>query len=149
MLIDTAGNGDTNAVWTADKIYDELALKADLTGANFTGALTGELETATDADAHTLTSAEYHGGTVLATGAAIYTLPSAAAGLSGCVEAGYGVTAVIQLLPASGDYIVHQGVRLTSTATALASGGDAGDRICYRAYDTTDWYVTTYGSWAQ
>lgn len=159
-LVDDDGtNGDTDKVWSADKSYDQLALKAPLASPTFTGTVgaatitatgnvTGLLETATDADAHTLTSAEYHGGTVLATGAGIYTLPTAAAGLSGCVEAGYGVTAIIQLLPGTGDYIVHQGARGTA-ATSIKSGADAGDRICYRAYNATDWYVTTYGTWAE
>lgn len=113
-----------------------------------TGTISGKLVTATDADAHTLTSAEYHGGTVLATGAAIYTLPTAAAGYSGCVEAGQGVTAIIQLLPASGDYVVLNGVRGTA-ATSLKSGGAAGDRICYRTYNADDWYVSVKGTWAE
>ena len=115
---------------------------------NFNVPVSAPIPTATDADAHTLTSAEYHGGSVLATGAGVYTLPAAAAGLSGCVEAGQGVTAIIQLLPASGDYIVLEGARGTA-ATSLKSGGDAGDKICYTAYNADDWYVSTFGTWAE
>ncbi len=32
LIDDTAGNGDTNTVWSADKIYDELATKEDSLG---------------------------------------------------------------------------------------------------------------------
>jgi len=118
------------------------------TSGTFSGALTGLLENSTDADAHILTSAEYHGGTVLATGAGIYTLPTASAGRSGCVETGQGVTAIIQLLPVTGDFIVHEGARGTA-ATSIKSGGSAGDRICYRTYNGDDWYVSTFGTWAE
>jgi len=113
-----------------------------------TGVITGKIETATDSNAHTLLSDEYHGGSVLATGAGIYSLPTAAAGYSGCVEAGYGVTAILQLLPASGDYIVHEGERGT-IATSIKSTGEAGDMICYRAYNDTDWYVSVFGTWEE
>ena len=44
---------------------------------NFNVPVSAPIPTATDADAHTLTSAEYHGGSVLATGAGVYTLPAA------------------------------------------------------------------------
>lgn len=141
---------DSNDIGTTVHAEDDGAFTGAVSGTagTFSGNLTGLLETATDADAHTLTSAEYHGGTVLATGAGIYTLPTAAAGLSGCVEAGQGVTAIIQLLPASGDYIVHEGARGTA-ATSIKSDGSAGDRICYRTYNADDWYVSTFGTWAE
>jgi len=110
--------------------------------------ITAKIYTSTDADAHTLTYDEYHGGTVVATGAGIYTLPSASAGLSGCIETGQGVTAIIQLLPASGDYISYRGSRGT-VATSIKSGGALGDRVCYYTVDSDDWYISTYGAWAE
>jgi len=110
--------------------------------------ISAPITTATDADAHTLTWEEYHGGSVLATGAGVYTLPAAADGLTGCVEAGQGVAAIIQLLPASGDYIVYEGARGTA-ATSLKSSGATGDKICYTAYNADDWYVSTFGTWAE
>lgn len=117
------------------------------------GSVAGLLVTATDSDDHVLTSDECHGGTVLATGAGTYTLVAAAAGLSGCVEAGQGVTEILTLRPASGDYIVNNGVRGTVSDGAgdgdFSSDGSAGDRICFRAYDSDDWYVTTHGTWIE
>ena len=37
---DSAGNGDTTEVWSADKVFDELALKAPLANGTHTGATT-------------------------------------------------------------------------------------------------------------
>ena len=146
-LLDSSFIGSVVQAWDAD--LDSWALISPSTGSiNTTGNISGAIVTDTDADAHTLTEAEYHGGSVLATGAGVYTLPTAAAGRHGCVETGQGITAIIQLLPASGDFIVHEGSRGT-VATAIASDGSAGDRICYRAYNTDDWYVSTFGTWAE
>lgn len=110
--------------------------------------ITGRLWTTTNSGAQALSVANYHGGSVLATAAAQYTLPSAEDGFNGCIQAGQGVTAIIQLIPAAGDFIVQSGVRGTA-ATALKSSGAAGDRICYIANDADDWYITTIGTWAE
>jgi hypothetical protein len=75
-------------------------------------------------------------------------LPPAEDGFSGCIQSGSAVTAVIQLLPAAGDYIVIDGEQGT-VATAIVSDGSLGDRICYIANGTQDWYVITKGNWAE
>ena len=136
----TIGSGTPNSI-------------AGTTG-TFSGVLVGALSVDTDADAHTLTSDEYHGGTVVATGAAVYTLPAAAAdsGYSGCVENGQGVTSILELLPASGDFIVNKGTRGDAATSIKSPTGVAGSRICYWSYDADDWYVifsSATGTWAQ
>lgn len=113
-----------------------------------TGVIAGKIVTGTSAVNLELTEPQYHGGTVLVTAASIYALPTAEAGLSGCVRAGQGVTVIIQLLPASGDYIVDRGVRGT-VGTSIKSSGALGDKICYTAYDANDWYIDTVGTWAE
>jgi hypothetical protein len=81
--------------------------------------------------------------------AEVLTLTTAAAGMSGCLMNGQGVTAAISLVPASGDYLVLDGVRGT-VATQIDSSGAAGDKICWVAYDATDVYITSYtGSWSE
>lgn len=145
-------NTTPSTLIAAAAIHGDIARDTELTAGTAdwatTGTITGKIETATDADAHTFTNDEYHGGFVVATGAGTYTLPTAVAGYSGCVAAGQGVTAVIGLLPATGDYLVEDGVRGTA-ATELESGGDAGDKICFVAANDTDWYVTVVGTWAE
>lgn len=46
---DTKGNGDTTFVWSADKVFDQLALKAPLASPTFTGHPTVEGVTSTGA----------------------------------------------------------------------------------------------------
>jgi hypothetical protein len=157
----TWGNGTinvTNAAVDVDGAFTATSVASDAavsgTTGTFSGVLVGALSVDTDADAHTLTSDEYHGGTVVATGAAVYTLPAAAAdsGYSGCVENGQGVTSILQLLPADGDYIVFKGARGTAATSIKSPTGIAGSRICYWSYDADDWYVITSsatGAWAE
>jgi len=124
-----------------------VALTSNLTAGALnwytTGTITGKISATTASGNRSLATAEYNGGTVVCTATAILTLPTAAAGLSGCVEAGQGVTAAIGLTSAANDYIVYMGARSPTTADTLTSPSTAGDRICYRAYDDVDWYVTT------
>ena len=127
----------------------EVALKASLTGAAFTGAVTALASTATYATAHTLSTTEASGQFTLATAAVVLTLPTAVAGYSGCFAAGQGVTAIIQLTPGTGDYLVVDGARGTA-ATAYASSGTAGDKICFIAANADDWYITSeVGTWSE
>lgn len=155
LLFNTADNflndaeTDTDHVLSASKIISLDALKASLTGANFTGAVTAPVNTLTKAAGYTLTSTEASGSLTIATAAMTLTLPTAVAGYSGCLMAGQGVTAIIQLAPATGDYLVTSGVRGTA-ATARASGGAAGDKICFVAANADDWYITSEdGTWAE
>lgn len=77
------------------------------------------------------------------------TLETAAAGHSGCLENGQGVTAALTLTPATGDYLVVEGVRGTA-ATAYTSTGAAGDKICWVMRNADDVTITaTVGTWSE
>jgi hypothetical protein len=77
------------------------------------------------------------------------TLTAGAAGDHGCLSNGQGVTAIISVTPPAGDYLVVDGVRGTA-ATALASSGAAGDKICWVRIDADDIEVTSSnGTWAE
>jgi hypothetical protein len=104
----------------------------------------------TKGSAYTLTAADARANTtVVATAAMLLTLPTAVSGYKVTLLAGQGVTAIIQVQPASADYIVVAGVRKTA-ATALKSGGAAGDRITLTAVSTTDWIASeVVGTWAE
>jgi hypothetical protein len=77
------------------------------------------------------------------------TLTAGSAGDCGCLSNGQGVTAAISLIPPAGDYLVQDGVRGTA-ATALASSGASGDKICWLRVDADDIEITSYhGTWAE
>ena len=72
-----------------------------------------------------------------------------AEGYSFCFLSGQGSTAIISVTPATGDYLVVDGVRGTA-ATNYASAGAAGDKICMFAANADDWYVTSeVGTWSE
>jgi len=203
LINDSAGDGDTNAVWSANKLFDEFALKstiadptftgeigigsvnvsetelgilegatlttteinyvdgvtsaiqtqlgdkAALAGAAFTGTVSGHVGVISKSSAHALSTTEAGGYLTIGTAAMVLTLPTAVAGYSGCFLAGQGVTAIIQLTPGASDYLVVDGARGT-VATAYASDGSAGDKICFIAADDTDWYITSeVGTWSE
>jgi len=128
--------------------YDADTVKAD-TATDHTGVLTATTNTLSYATDTTLTATNARGSFILATAAMTLTLPDAVAGYSGCFTAGQGVAAIIQLAPATGDYLVIDGVRGTA-ATARASGGAAGDKICFIAANADDWYITSeVGTWSE
>ena len=143
--IDTVHLADD--VVTMDKIDDDGAFTS-LTGAwHTTGVLQGKVNTLSYSANTTLSAANADGSFIIATAAMTLTLPTAASGYSLCMYSGQGSTAIIQIAPASGDYIVVDGVRGTA-ATALASSGAAGDSICVISSGTDDWYVTSkVGTW--
>lgn len=91
---------------------------------------------------------ETRGTKFICSAAAAGTLPAIAAGMHGSIEAGQGVTAIIQLIPPAATYIVVDGVRGT-VATALASAGGAGDRIEWWAVSATDIHIRTIGTWGE
>jgi hypothetical protein len=96
-----------------------------------------------------LTTEEALNFKVTMTAAGKVSLPTAVAGDAGCVTAGQGVTQVIGVQPASGDYIVYHGVRQTA-ATEYKSGGALGDGLCFIAVNDSDWEITgAYGTWAE
>lgn len=118
-------------------------------GWDFQGAVTANIETLSFSSNTTLTTENVRGTYIVSTAAATFTLPAAAAGYSACILAGQGVTATIGITPAAGDYIVVDGARGT-IATELSSGGAAGDKICFFAANSDDWYVTArVGTWAE
>jgi hypothetical protein len=78
-----------------------------------------------------------------------FTLPSAVAGMSACFTQGQGVSGAITVQPASGDYLVIDGVRGT-VATNYNSTGAGEDRLCVIAQNATDWIVTSKsGTWSE
>jgi hypothetical protein len=117
-----------------------------------TGEVQAIINVLTKGSAYTLgtdEATEVGGSLVIGTAAMVLTLPSAAAGYSGCFIAGQGVAAIIQLAPASGDYLVVDGSRGT-VATAYASAGGLGDKICFIAANADDWYITSeVGTWSE
>jgi len=91
----------------------------------------------------------YFTNTDAAADGAAYTMETAVAGMHFCVENGQGVTEVLSVTPAAGDYLVKNGVRGTA-ATARTSSGAAGDKICVFCQDATDCKITTeVGTWAE
>jgi len=93
-------------------------------------------------------ASETRGSKIYATAPMILTI-TAAEGDSGCFENEQGDTSVIQLKPAAGDYLVSQGIRGT-IATAYASSGALGDKICWTCRDATDCYIESeVGTWAE
>jgi len=91
----------------------------------------------------------YFTNTDAAADGAAYTMESAVAGMHFCLENGVGVTEVLSVTPAAGDYLVKNGVRGTA-ATARASSGAAGDKICVFCQDATDCKITgEVGTWAE
>lgn len=139
-----------NGKQAADADLTEWALISPTSGNIYTtGTIQGAVKTYTKASSGTLTAQEVSGGFVVATAGGTQTLPTAVAGYSVCLYAGQGVTAAIGIQPATGDYLVVDGVR-GAAATARASSGAAGDRICVIAADNTDWYVIAEaGTWAE
>jgi hypothetical protein len=78
-----------------------------------------------------------------------FTLPSAAAGMSACFVQSQGAAGAITVQPATGDYLVVDGVRGT-VATDYTSSGAGADKLCVIAADATDWIVTSEtGTWAE
>jgi len=91
----------------------------------------------------------YFTNTDAAADGAAYTMESAVAGMHFCLENGQGVTEALSVTPAAGDYLVKNGVRGTA-ATARASSGAAGDKICIFCQDATDCKITAeVGTWAE
>jgi hypothetical protein len=78
-----------------------------------------------------------------------FTLPSAVAGMSACFVQSQGAAGAITVQPATGDYLVVDGVRGTA-ATDYTSSGAGADKLCVIAADATDWIVTSEtGTWAE
>ena len=66
QIDDTKGNGDTTYVWSADKVYDELVLKANLNSPTFTGTVSGITATMVGLGNVTNNAQYYAGGTDVA-----------------------------------------------------------------------------------
>jgi hypothetical protein len=78
-----------------------------------------------------------------------FTLGTAVAGKSACIYQDNGVSGAITIQPASGDYLIVDGVRGT-IATDYSSAGGATDRICVVAISADDWIVTSEtGTWSE
>jgi hypothetical protein len=79
-----------------------------------------------------------------------FTLPSAVAGMSACFVQAQGVSGAITVQPATGDYLVVDGVQQANPATDYTSTGDGADKLCIVAIDATNWIVTSEtGTWAE
>ena len=86
-----------------------------------------------------------------------YTLPATATGLQYCVAnsgtTGVVNTGVLTVYPASGSYVILNGVVNTiggGGTHGVASGGAAGDSACFVAVDATHWQVWVgKGTWAE
>jgi len=81
----------------------------------------------------------------------VFTLPSAAAGMSVCVRNLQGVAQILRLDAGSGDYIVKStGARTSASGEYYGATADAKNQVCVVAYDATDWYVTSeVGTWTE
>lgn len=102
IIDDTAGNGDTDKVWSADKSYDELALKAQKADPVFTGSISLGRKTST---------------VVGSSSAAIGSSTTASGAMS--FAKGYNTTS-------SGGYSSAEGTNTTASGTAShAEGGDS------------------------
>ncbi len=78
-----------------------------------------------------------------------FTLPSAVAGMSGCIMQSQGSSGAITIQPNTGDYLVVEGARGVA-ATDYTSSGETKDKICVIAIDTDDWIVTSeVGTWSE
>ena len=163
MVNDDAGNGDVQYVWSADKIFDLLALKAPSANPALTGIgsikIAGVIEGAVNVlgvnGAYTIgttEATEAYGTLFISNGATpVLLMPETlVAGMSGCLMQGQGRTDVLKLDANTSDYIVLNGVRTTAAAEYVASAGAASDKICWVVGDTTDIYITgTVGTWTE
>lgn len=152
---DVTFSNDTVRIAKTETLTNKTLTAPIVTGAGsikITGEVQAIVNVLSKAAAYTLgtdEATEVGGSLVIATAAMVLTLPTATAGYSGCFMAGQGVTAIIQLTPITGDYLVVTGVRKT-IATAYKSAGGAGDKICYIAANADDWYITSeVGTWAE
>jgi fibronectin-binding autotransporter adhesin len=86
-----------------------------------------------------------------------YTLPATAKGMQYCVQnsgtTGVVNTGVLTVYPASGSYVILNGVVNTvggGGTHGVASGGAAGDAACFVAIDSTHWQVWVgLGTWTE
>ena len=147
----TTGTANTLTVGTDTGVTEtntalQFASTADILGAVNVSSKTAATYTVGTDDAH-----ESY-GTLFLNGdndAIDFTLPSAVAGMSACFMQGQGASAAITVQPATGDYLVVDGVRGTA-ATDYSSSGAGEDKLCAIAADATDWIVTTLtGTWSE
>lgn len=138
LIDDTKGNGDTGYVWSADKIFDQLALKAPLSGADLTDAPTAPTaaagtntdEIATTAFVQTAVSPLRTGGLSISMAAPIANDEVYIKVPFGCtisrVDAGVkdATNAVIQLYEAA-NYAEAGTAILSSNLTATTSGANS------------------------
>jgi len=66
QIDDTKGDGDTTYVWSANKVYDQLALKANINSPTFTGTVAGITATMVGLSNVTNNAQYYAGGTDVA-----------------------------------------------------------------------------------
>jgi hypothetical protein len=80
-----------------------------------------------------------------------FTLPAAAPGMAVCVRNAQGISQILRLDAASGDYIVKStGARTSASGEYYGATADAKNQVCVVAYDSTDWYVTSEtGTWTE
>jgi len=134
---------DVDGAFTASTVTSDAGVSG--TTGTFSGIVTGLVNTTVDP-----ANLSNFNGTFAVSGTSYaLTLPTAAAGYSVCLYQGQGRTDALSVTPAAGDYLVVDGVRKT-VATAYASTGAAGDRICVVSVSADDWIVTSKtGTWSE
>lgn len=142
LVDDTATDGDTTKVWSADKSYDTYAAPPDIGSTTPPFAWTKMAIYSKTAATYTIgtdNAREAYGGTFLNgdDDAIAFTWPATlVAGMSACFGQDDGATAAITVNPGTDHYIILDGTKGT-VSTAIASTGAAGDEICMQAISTT------------
>ena len=83
------------------------------------------------------------------TGTCSITLPTPSAGVQYCVMNDTAVTTVITVTPGTGVQVTNTSYAYKASATAIASGGAAGDQMCFLGRDSTHYLLGSYtGTWS-
>ena len=129
LIDDTAGNGDTDKLWSADKVFDSIAASTN-----------HQVITASKATTYTIgtdAASEAYGGTIYVTSATTITAPAVASGMNFSVVT-IGDIAVSLDLNAS-DKMVLDGVTLADGDKATNSS-KSGDTITCQYYSADGFY---------
>ena len=155
ILVDSGGNASLvissiDLPTMGDYYVNGTSLDADVSGGIDISFLPQKArEIVTKSTSAILTPAEVSGTLIITSTAITLTLPTAVAGYYACFLAGQSDTIIIGVQPSGGDFLVVDGTRGT-VATTYASGGALGDKICFTATNTLDWYVSEkIGTWSE
>jgi len=151
--ITIGGFGTANRVIYSDASQNAAVADNSAAELHTSGSITGGIEVVSKTGDYTIGSTnayEAYGGLIfnLTDSTRTFTLPSAVGGMSVCVLNGQGVSSILRLDAASGDYIVLDGTKPGTAGEYIGSSGAAADQVCVVARNTEDWYVTSkIGTW--